>query len=227
MDGKELEAMVLFLQMEITTLKEEIAKRDKVIAELKGENTKLKAEIAELKAMLNANSRNSSKPPSSDGFKKPATKSLREPSRRKKGGQNGHEGHGFKMLQKPDFEVACLPFLCQSCAQRSACAFRVRNRRNVMDIRVKLERTEYQQMEAVCPCRNNELLIGEFPADVIGSKQYGSKIKALGAALVTECAVGFQKASQLLREMTSCTVSASSLVNFLNMCRSKMEDPLV
>lgn len=29
-----------------------------------------------------------------------------------------------------------------------------------------------------------------------------------------------------LREMTSCTVSASSLVNFLNMCKSKMEDPL-
>ena len=227
MDGKELEVLVLSLQMEITTLKEEIAKRDKAIAELKGENTTLKAEIAELKAKINANSRNSSKPPSSDGFKKPATKSLREPSRRKKGGQNGHEGHGFKMLQKPDFEVACLPSLCQSCAQRSACAFHVRNRRNVMDIRVKLERTEYQQMEAVCPCRNNELLIGEFPADVIGSKQYGSKIKALGAALVTECAVGFQKASQLLREMTSCTVSASSLVNFLNMCRSKMEDPLV
>ena len=34
MDSKELEAMVLSLQMEITTLKEEIAKRDKVIAEL-------------------------------------------------------------------------------------------------------------------------------------------------------------------------------------------------
>ena len=116
MDSKELEAMVLSLQMEITTLKEwaavEIAKRDNKIAELKVENTKLKAEIAELKAKLNANSRNSSKPPSSDGFKKLAPKSLREPSNRKKGGQNGHDGHGFKMLPKADFEVACLPSLC-------------------------------------------------------------------------------------------------------------------
>ena len=68
-------------------------------------------------------------------------------------------------------------------------------------------------MEALCPCRNNELLIGEFPADAIASKQYGHKIKALGVALVTECAVSFKKASQLLREMTSCTISASSLVN--------------
>ena len=80
-------------------------------------------------------------------------------------------------------------------------------------------------MEALCQYRNNELLVGEFPADVIGSKQYGYKIKALGAAMVTECAVSFKKASQLLREMTSCSVSAS-LVNFLNMCKSKMEEHL-
>lgn len=90
----------------------------------------------------------------------------------------------------------------------------MRNRRNVIDISVKLERTEYQQMEAICPHRNNELLLGEFPADVTGSKQYGSKLKALGTALVTECAVSFKKVSQLLQDMTSCTVKASSLVNF-------------
>ena len=36
--------------------------------------------IQELKEQLNKNSKNSSKPPSSDGFKKPAPKSLRKPS---------------------------------------------------------------------------------------------------------------------------------------------------
>ncbi len=210
MDSRKLEELVLSLQNEITTLKawadSEIAKRDKIITELKAENNKLKAEIVELKAeivelkaKLNANSGNSSKPPSSDGF---------------------------KMLQKVDFEVACLPSLCQSCTRQQECAFRVRNRRNVIDISVKLERTEYQQMEAICPHRNNELLLGEFPADVTGSKQYGSKLKALGTALVTECAVSFKKASQLLQDMTSCTVKASSLVNFLNACQSRMESPL-
>lgn len=210
MDSRKLEELVLSLQNEITTLKawadSEIAKRDKIITELKAENNKLKAEIVELKAeivelkaKLNANSGNSNKPPSSDGF---------------------------KMLQKVDFEVACLPSLCQSCTRQQECAFRVRNRRNVTDISVKLERTEYQQMEAICPHRNNELLLGEFPTDVTGSKQYGSKLKALGTALVTECAVSFKKASQLLQDMTSCTVKASSLVNFLNACQSRMESPL-
>ena len=36
--------------------------------------------IQELREQLNKNSKNSSKPPSSDGFKKPAPKSLRKPS---------------------------------------------------------------------------------------------------------------------------------------------------
>ena len=183
MDSKKLEELVLSLQNEITTLKDwaasEIVKRDKVIADLKAENEKLKAEIVELKAKLNANRRNSSKPPSSDGCKKLAPKSLRERSGKKQGGQEGHEGYGFKMLQKADFEVACLPGLCQNCAQRHECSFHVRNRRNVIDVSVKLERTEYLQMEAVCPCKNNELLVGEFPADVKGSKQYGYKEKML------------------------------------------------
>ena len=45
----------------------EIANRDYEIAELKAEKTKLKAGIAALKAKFNANSRNNSKPPFSDG----------------------------------------------------------------------------------------------------------------------------------------------------------------
>ena len=52
--------------------------------------------IAELEARLNQNCKNSSRPPSSDGFKKP--KSLRKPSGKKPGGQHGHEGRGLKLM---------------------------------------------------------------------------------------------------------------------------------
>ncbi len=54
--------------------------------------------IQELQAQqdrLNKNSKNSSKHPSSDGFKKHRTKSTRKNGSKKSGGQKGHKGHTF------------------------------------------------------------------------------------------------------------------------------------
>ena len=58
--------------------------------------------IKELKEQLNKNSKNSSKPPSSDGYKKPTPKSLRTPSGKKQGGQKGHPGTRLSVIAEPD-----------------------------------------------------------------------------------------------------------------------------
>jgi len=52
----------------------------------------LQAQVADLQSRLNKNSRNSSKPPSSDGLNKPAPKSLRVAEQNPTGGQKGHPG---------------------------------------------------------------------------------------------------------------------------------------
>lgn len=50
----------------------------------------LEARIAELERQLNMNSQNSSRPPSTDGFKRPQKK--RKKTGKRPGGQEGHEG---------------------------------------------------------------------------------------------------------------------------------------
>ena len=71
--------------------------------------------IQELKEQLNKNSKNNSKPPSSDGFKKPAPKSLRKPSGKKAGGQNGHQGTHLAVITAPDKIVKHMPSACEGC----------------------------------------------------------------------------------------------------------------
>src|SRR5665648_1268653 len=81
----ELAELVSVLGQQLSTLKEEVTA-------LREETRALKARVGELEAQVRTNSRNSSKPPSSDGLGKPAPKSLRKASGRRPGGQVGHEG---------------------------------------------------------------------------------------------------------------------------------------
>ena len=99
----------------IQALEQELAETRKLLAEKD-------AVIAELKEQLGKNSQNSSKPPSSDGYRKARPVSNREKTGRKAGAQPGHPGHGLKM-PKPDVieDVAHFPKECEGCAHFGTC----------------------------------------------------------------------------------------------------------
>ena len=82
---------------------------------------RLNQTIQELKEQLNKNSQNSSKTPSSDGYNKPAPKSLRKPSGKKAGGQDGHQGTHLAVVTAPDEIVRHMPSVCEGCQHYQLC----------------------------------------------------------------------------------------------------------
>ena len=131
--------------------------------------------IQKLEDQLAKNSRNSGKPPSSDGLDKLAPRSLRKRSRRKSGGQPGHAGHKLEMVKKPDHIKKYKVVKCAHC-QKSLKREKVERieKRQVFDLpKVQMEVTEHQAQIKRCSCCGKETR-AEFPKEVDQAVQYGT-----------------------------------------------------
>jgi hypothetical protein len=72
--------------------------------------------LKDLQARLSKNSRNSGKPPSSDGYGKAnMTESLRKSGNKPNGGQPGHEGRTLERSENPDHTETHKPDRCTNC----------------------------------------------------------------------------------------------------------------
>ena len=106
-------------------LRELIAERDELIAELRVQAAEagelreqveqLRREVADLAARVKQNSKNSSRPPSSDGLGKPAPKSLRKRTGRKPGRPKGQPGGTMSLTGYPGHVIRHEPCCCGSC----------------------------------------------------------------------------------------------------------------
>jgi hypothetical protein len=104
-------ALVKGMNNHVIDLTQQIGNLKNDISALSESNRKLNGRITELEARLNKNSGNSSKPPSSDGLKKP--RNMREKSGKPTGGQPGHEGRTLNKVENPDEIVGVEPDKCE------------------------------------------------------------------------------------------------------------------
>ena len=156
-----------------------------LVLEMREQIAEMAARIQELEDQVAKNSRNSSKPPGSDGLKKkPVLKSLREKGKRKPGGQKGHQGKTLKMVSEPDHIYVNKMDVCPHCeSDLSQVSVRRIEKRQVFDIPpIELEASEYRVEIKDCPNCLCEVK-GEFPADVTQPVQYGLRIQAQAAYL--------------------------------------------
>lgn len=136
-------------------------------------------QIKKLEDQLAKDSGNSGKPPSSDGYEKPAPKSRRKRSGKKSGGQTGHVGHTLEVVKQPDaivvHEVSCCANCEKSLKKVKAVAI---EKRQVFDLpEICVHVTEHQAEIKVCPdCWTQTK--ATFPTGVNQAVQYGNRIKS-------------------------------------------------
>ena len=140
--------------------------------------------VKKLEDQVAKQSRNSSKPPSSDGLAKPKTRSLRRPEGRKVGGQQGHEGHTLEMVEHPDqVEIHGLAACPHCTTDLEDVEVNEYARRQVFDVPpVQLEVTEHQAEMKYCPCCRCQVRAA-FPENVTQPVQYGPRLKAQASYL--------------------------------------------
>jgi len=190
---------------------------------LRDECQALRDECQTLKEQLAKNSRNSSKPPSSDGLAKPKPKSLRPHGERPPGGQEGHPGQTLRMVDKPDHTVPHLVNRCESCGCSLAGQTPDRiERRQVFDIpEPKLEVTEHQAEIKTCAC--GHVNRAAFPPEAAAPVQYGPRVKSIAVYLKDYQLLPFERHTEIMRDLFGCdTFSQGTLANLGAECSRRL-----
>ena len=177
--------------------------------------------IKQLQERLNKNSKNSSKPPSSDGFNKPNAnkdRSLRQSSGRKQGAQEGHEGKNLSVTSDPDHVEKHMHPNCSLCPHHDSCLEHacVKETRHEIDTVVKTTVTEHDLiLVKECPLHGGSMQ-GTFPDHVRATVQYGPNLQALAVALNTVGAVSINRTHEILSSVFNIPLATGTIKNMVS-----------
>jgi transposase len=189
--------------------------KDALIGELWSCVVALTATVAELQGRLAKNSRNSSKPPSSDGLNKPKPKSLRQKGEKPTGGQKGHTGHTLTRVAQPDLIEKHAPVspcdVCHRPLDEALDKAVVVETRQVFDLPpLRCEVTEHQVLEVPCSC--GAVHRGTFPAAVSAPVQYGVRSKAAVVQLTHHHMLPLARTGELMGDLFGLPMSDATVL---------------
>ena len=183
----------------------------------------LEEEVARLKGIINKDSHNSSKPPSTD-FKRPIPKSLRQKGKRKSGGQPGHQGFTLQRVKNPDHQII------HTLTGRCTCGRNIKDgrfidfeRRQVADIPPPqaLEYTEHCAETFECSC--GRIHTAPFPEGVDAPIQYGARIRAYLAYFSVYQLLPQKRCVEMFNDVFGVTMSEGTVNNTLQLAYRNLE----
>lgn len=214
------------LEAQLAERDRQLAERDREIAELKAQVASLLARVAELEERLRTSSRNSSKPPSSDG---PGVKrrSKKPPSGRKPGGQPGHKRTERALVpeEKLRQRVECIPERCDQCKARLFGRDPEPQRHQVTHLPpIEPVTDEYRRHTLPCGACGSSTT-GKLPPGV-PTGHFGPSVMAVVAVLMGAYRQSKRLVSELLQDLFGLGMSVGSVVGCQDLASSALEAPV-
>ena len=176
---------------------------------LEARNAELEAHNAELTRRLGQNSKNSSRPPSSDGPDRVPPRSLRKPTGRRPGKQPGAPGSALRLVDAPDVVVDHVPESCSGCGNTLTddVASSAVVRRQVTDIAPAVATvTEHRLHRRHCRC--GAVTTAGPPAGVAAAPaSYGPNLRAWVVYLLVFQHVPVARVVELITDLTGARPS--------------------
>lgn len=194
-----------------------------MVMELLSHLNRLETRVNDLEGRLSKNSRNSSKPPSSDGFRK-RTKSLRQKSDKPSGGQKGHQGQTLEWREQPDeVEVHPVHECCECGASLSEEPIEQMLSRQVFDIPSIVLQVKEHQIEVKCCAECGVSNQGSFPPEATNVVQYGPHLKSMMVYLMEGQLLPSHRVCELLADMMNVAISEGTLYTTKEQCVEHLE----
>jgi transposase len=213
------------LLLENQVQRELLLEQSLVIKDLNGLVSKLSARVLELEKQIGKTSENSSKPPSTDGFKK-VIQHNREKTDRKSGGQKGHKGHTLKYAEGESISELIYVAVAGTCDCGASLALSGKalsyERRQVINLPALIPYiTEYQVEQKVCGCGKRHRAVCEVPYHI----QYGHTVQAAVGYFQTRQLIPVARTQEIMADIFSLThISAGTVLSSSEIAFDRLAD---
>ena len=194
------------------------------------ETERLCERVRELEARFIEDSHNSSKPPSSDGLKKPAariarTRSLREKSETPSGAQSGHEPHFLKLEESPDRVVTTPVHKCARCGRKLSLSELIQHEvRQVIDLHQgKRWVVEFRAEMKLCPgC--GSMNHGGFPPEAKAYACYGPEVKRVALYFMVYQFIPPLRVCEIFKDLYDLRIGEGTIHRFAIQASQSLKD---
>ncbi len=220
------------LEARVASLLEQVARLSGEVERLKPFEARvavLEAENARLRERLVKSSRNSSKPPSSDGPKERAERPTKKPTGRAAGGQPGHPKHERPAwpAEKVAKRVILRPKQCEKCTSPLEGEDPEPLRHQVFELPKKVEPivTEYVRHGLGCACCGHVTRAPLPPG--VPTRVFGPTVDAVASYFMGVHGLGKRGVSEVLYDLYGLPISLGAVVGSQQQTSEALAEPYV